>query len=139
MLSKKDKEWIENTVKKIVYDVLTVEIKYEKNRDEKTGQPLATPEIIIEKEFLPVWWIRYLPHYEAAMRGVQGQVSQHHTAIDDFSKKLDVIGQLLLHTEQSMKQIASFADKLNELEYNEVKKLDYVEADLDEENDESNS
>ena len=44
MLSKKDKEWLLEEIKKAVVETLTVEWEIEKVRDEKTGQPLAKPE-----------------------------------------------------------------------------------------------
>jgi len=158
MLSKKDLQKIEEIVRRVVneklevelqkleeiyteviYEALTPEVKYEKNKDEKTGQPLATPELITQKEFIPAWWVRYLPHYEAAMRGVQSQVSIHSNEINEVTKKIDAVGHVLLNTQQSILQIASIANKLKQLEFNEAKKIEYVEADLDEENDESNS
>ena len=131
-LTKKDKEWIEKTIIKNVSDLLTVEIKYEKKEDEKTGQPLAVPELIVEKEYMPIWWAKYLPRWLAAIRGMQETLDKHDAQIlkllplvdgnnkisEETLKRIDQIGMgmiplidLLEHLDKTTKQLNGTINK----------------------------
>jgi len=115
------KKEIKKAVSEAITEALTVEVTYEKKRDEKTGQPLATPELLKEKEYLPIWWMRYLPHYEASNRGIQEtQDKQANTILElsndikELKKGMDAIGKILFQTESSIKCIAAISDKIKQ-------------------------
>jgi len=78
MLSKGDKTFIKTAIEEIVRveirKALTIRVKMEKNRDDKTGQPLAVPFTEEKDVYIPEFWITYLPYYEGAIRGMQETV-----------------------------------------------------------------
>lgn len=121
-MNSKDKTWLENTIRNVVQECLTVKVKYEKRRDDKTGKPLAVPELIEQDEYLPSWWIQYLPHYEAAMRGVQEtQDKQANTIlkltseIESLQQGMKAIGDIVFQAENSLKCISAISDKIKEV------------------------
>ena len=125
------KEEIKKVVTEAIVEALTIEVTYEKHRDEKTGQPLATPELKKEKEYLPIWWMRYLPHYEASNRGLQeNQDKQANTIlqltndIKDLKQGMSVIGEIMLQTEKSLKVITGEAVRLKEIDNKDIKEIE---------------
>lgn len=110
---------IKKAVSEAIVDALTIEVKYEKRRDEKTGQPLATPEIITEKEYLPIWWVRYLPHYEASNRGIQetqdkqaNKMIELSNQIKQLKEGMEAIGNVVFQAEESLKCISAISDQI---------------------------
>jgi hypothetical protein len=106
-------ELVEEAVKK----ALTAEITLEKVRDEKTGQPLAVPEKITEQVFLPAFLAQTLKFNEGALRGVQEQTCKQSAKIDEFEHRMQVIGDILIQAENSLKCLAALSDNIKQLEY----------------------
>jgi len=125
MLSKNDKKWIEETIRTVVEDCLTVEITMEKRRDEKTGQPLAVPEITKTNEYIPVYWAKHLGYFEGALRGLQEQVTLETAS---QAERLGSITNLLINFENSLKCVAAISDKMKQIEpYIDEKLLEHKE------------
>jgi hypothetical protein len=76
MLSKKDKEWIAETIAASIKQALTVNVKMERRRDLKTGQPLAVPVVEVRDVYLPIFWVEYMPYHEQALRILQDGVGK---------------------------------------------------------------
>lgn len=125
------KEEIKKAVTEAIVEALTIDVTYEKHRDEKTGQPLATPELKKEKEYLPIWWMRYLPHYEASNRGIQetqdkqsNKILELTNDIKELKQGMSVIGEIMLQTEKSLKAISGEAVRLKEIGNKEPIKIE---------------
>lgn len=86
----------------------------EKVRDDKTGQPLARPEIIKEKVYLPSVFVQLLPFYEGAQRGLQEQVSKEFSKLDQINNGMNAMAQVLIGAEQSLKCLAALSDHVKE-------------------------
>jgi len=130
MLSKKDLDQIRLIFSEEIIKALTIKTKYEKNKDEKTGLKLAVPEIIERDEYLPAWWIQYLPHYEASNRGIQRTQDKQATQLKllkneiiDLKDGMKLIGNIMLQTEQSLKCIAAISDKANQIKQEDIIKI----------------
>ena len=85
MLSKKDKEWlskeISELVDKAVVKALTVEMTWEKVLDDKTGQPLATKELLKEDVYLPSFWTQHLKYHEGVYRGMRKTLGEQRNRL----------------------------------------------------------
>lgn len=130
MLSKKDKEWIEEIIERKVYDALTVKMRMEKVRDEKTGQPLAVKETKEEDVFLPAMLVQLISFNEGALRGMQEDMNKNNNKIEDFDTKLNAIAQIVIDTEDSLKKLAMVTDRIKELEHkkDELEVIEYDES-----------
>ncbi len=126
MLSSKDKQWIKTTIAEVVVDALTVEWTIEKVRDEKTGQPLAVPEKITEKVFIPSAFLQILPYHEGALRGMQADVSKNNNKINDMDNKLSSVGNILIQTEKSLKCIAALSDHVKSLGFEPTEEVQLI-------------
>lgn len=115
-LSDKDKEWLLTAIKQIVIESLTVEWTMEKTRDEKTGQPLAKPELKKENIFIPSAILQMLPYHEGALRGMQEDVNKNNNKINDLDEKIKFIGNILIQTENSLKCLASISDNIKKVD-----------------------
>lgn len=135
MLSKKDKDWIKEAIKESVKEALTIEWTIQKMRDDKTGQPLAVPETITEEVFMPSAFLQLLPFHEGALRGMQHDMNKNNVKVDDLSKKVELVGNVLIQTENSLKCIAAVTDKINQLEVDSVTNIKYIEGSTDGESD----
>jgi hypothetical protein len=124
MLSKKDKEWLLEEIKKAVTETLTVEWEIEKVRDEKTGQPLAKPERIKEKVFLPSVFVQLLPFYEASIRGMQEDVTRSVNRVNKMHQKVDTIGRLVVSNANVVESLVTSIQQ--HLTYTEPKQLEEV-------------
>jgi hypothetical protein len=124
MLSRKDKEFIREAIK----EALTLEVDYEKVRDERTGQPLAKPERIKREIYIPAWIIEYLPYTEGALRGLQETVDK---ADNRRLNQYDTIVNVLLTAENTLKTLAACSDKLKSLEHTEPKLIEVDNEDTD--------
>lgn len=103
MLSKKDKEWLREEIKNAVIEALTVEITWEKVRDENTGMPLATREYKTEDIFLPSFWVQHLKYYEGNFLGLQETVQNLRNSNDEGLLKLQVLGEFLIGMEPTLR------------------------------------
>ena len=103
-------------IEKAVNKALTAEVTLEKHRDEKTGQPLAKPEIIKETVFLPAYLCQILPYHEGALRGVQEQTCKQSNKINDLDDKIAAIGNVIIGAENSLKCIAKLTDNIKLIE-----------------------
>jgi hypothetical protein len=129
-LSKSDKEWLLEEIKKAVTETLTVEWTVEKKRDKKTGQPLAKPEKKTEKVFLPAVFVQLLPFYEGAMRGMQADVDRSINRTNKMHDKVDIIGQMVVSNANVIKSLVTSIQE--QLTYTEMKKIDYIEGEVKE-------
>ena len=121
------KEEIKQIVSEAIQEALTIEVTYEKRRDEKTGMPLATPELKKEKEYLPIWWIRYLPHYEASNRGIQEtQDKQSNTILKlteelkDLKQGMAAIANIMIQAEKSIKILSEKAVEVKQIKQEDI-------------------
>jgi len=108
-------------IEKAVTKALTAEVTLEKHRDEKTGQPLAKPEIIKETVFLPAYLCQILPYHEGALRGVQEQTCKQSNKINDLDDKIAAIGNVVTGAENSLKCIAKLSDNIKSLDLDNMK------------------
>lgn len=126
-LSKEDKEWLLISIKKIVVEALTVEMEFEKVRDDKSGQPLAKPEMKKEEVFLPSAILQMLPYHEGALRGMQIDVNKNNNKINDLDNKIGIIGDILNQTENSLKCLAKMSDAVKQIGLNEESIIEVIE------------
>ena len=89
-------EKLKQLIREAVIEALTVELTWEKRRDEKTGVPLAVPDIRKENVFLPSFLVQQMSFHEGAFRGLQEDVSKRNNLIDRLSGKIEIIGRALL-------------------------------------------
>lgn len=100
---------LKQLISEAVVEALTVEITWEKHKDEKTGFPLATPELKTEKVFLPSFIMQHLKFQEGAFRGLQEDVDHAKNAMSNQVEKIDAIGKAFLTLEGSALTIVSLA------------------------------
>lgn len=98
------KKWIQDAV----IEALTVEIDWEKTKDEKTGLPLKHPERRREKVFLPAFITQLLPYHEGSLRGMQETVDREVKNSIAFANKVEAIGNILLGHEENLLKFARF-------------------------------
>jgi len=103
-------ELIEEAVKK----ALTAEIQWEKHRDEETGQPLAHPERINEKIFLPAFFCQHLKFHEGSYRGFQEDINKTNNRVRGAMMANKAIAKILLGNQKSMESLARFATALKQ-------------------------
>lgn len=108
-------ETLTRIIEEAVRKALTVEMVYEKVRDEKTGQPLAVKKTVTEDSFIPSVIVQMLPFYEGVMRGFQEDINKTNNKIAEFDEKINVIGNILLQTENSLKCLASLSDNIKKI------------------------
>jgi hypothetical protein len=127
-LSNSDKEFIRNTIKDEIQKALTINVRMERRKDMKTGQPLAVPEIEVKDVYMPSFLVEYIPFIEGAIRGVQEQV-----CLDDSNRnqQIQAITNILLTFENSIKVVAALSDT--------IKQHNMIEYKPEDTNDESNS
>ena len=105
MLSKNDKKWLVEEIERAVVKALTVEIQWEKVRDETTGLPLAVKELTIEDVFLPSFFVQHLKYHEGAFRGLQETVDMVKNSNAAGLEKLQALGNFLIALEPMMRSI----------------------------------
>ena len=105
MLSKKDREWLKDEIREAVREALTVEIQWEKVRDEETGMPLATREYKTEDVFLPAFWVQHLKFYEGNFLGLNESVQNLRNSNDEGLKKLEALGAFLIGMEPTLRKL----------------------------------
>ena len=105
MLSKNDKKWLVGEIEKAVVKALTVEIQWEKVRDEATGLPLASREMKTEDVFLPSFFVQHLKYHEGAFRGLQETVDMVKNSNAAGLEKLQALGEFLIGMEPALRSI----------------------------------
>ena len=123
-LSEKDKEFLtlllEEKVKKVVKEELQEALTAFLVRDitvEKGPRKQGDPEKRVEKESINVldWMCYYIPLIEGAIRGSQQDMNKVTNKSIKMSEQIQVIGDVLVGHENTVKQIAQFAQKLDVL------------------------
>jgi len=119
MLTKKDKEWIEDTFTKLITKALTIDVMMERKRDPKTGVPLKTPIQFNKEVYLPAHWVEFLPFYEqsiVAMETVTEQARNRSSdslgKLEELQTKIDAIGQLYIGLEKPLLAVAALSDAI---------------------------
>lgn len=115
MLTQKDKAFIKDTIQECIKEALTVRVKMEKRRDLKTGQPLATPELVEEDVFLPVFWVQYLPYFEGAIRGVQEATDKAKNNSKIAAETVNHMANIMISYENVIKALPAAVGRLNAL------------------------
>jgi hypothetical protein len=115
MLSDDDKKWLVEEIKTAVNEALTVEIDWEKHKDEKTGQPLAHPERIKEEVFLPAFWGQHLKFHEGAYRGMQETVDKVTNVSIRVGDDVKLIGETLVTMTNPLLGAARLIEHLREV------------------------
>ena len=106
MLSKNDLNKIRGIIREELKEAFTIEMVMEKKRDEKTGQPLAVPDIKKIKVWLPEEWARHIPYFEGALRGMQETSDKAKNNSIKAFQGVCAIAQILRTIEEPIKQIA---------------------------------
>ena len=107
-MKKKVREEVKQMIKEAVEEALTVEIQWEKMRDEKTGLPLKHPERRNEKVFLPALITQILPYHEGALRGMQETVDKEVKNSLAFAEKVEAITGIMISHEENLMKFAKF-------------------------------
>ena len=120
MLNNKDKEWIKKTLREIVTEALTVDVRFEQKRDPETGVPLKVAKEFTKEVYLPAHWVEFLPYYEQSINLCQksAQKARNRAAeakqiAAETGRKIDTVGKLYLDLERPLKVLASFSDMVN--------------------------
>lgn len=104
---------LENLLKEIVAKelrtALTIRVRWEKRRDEKTGQPLATPEIVEKEEYLPAFIVTYLPYVEGALRGMQETTDRVKNGMGEDRAVLANVASVMLQVEDALRVLVGSA------------------------------
>ena len=111
-LKDKDKAWLREEIKAAVWEALTVDLTWEKVKDEKTGKPLATKEVISEKVFLPTFFCQHLKFHEGSYRGNQETLDKVKNNANALGKKVEVMGQAFLAFQDPMIVLERFVGLL---------------------------
>jgi len=116
MLDAEDKNWLKKfitkAVREAVVEELTVEIDWERHRDEKTGQPLPHPERTKEKIFLPSFFCQHLKFHEGAFRGSQETLDKVTNVTVKTGEKLEELGKAFVQIEDPMLTLTRFVQLL---------------------------
>lgn len=121
-LSEKDKEFLasllEKKVKKVVKEELQEALTAFLVREitvEKGPRKQGDSEKRIEKESVNVldWMCYYIPLIEGAIRGSQQDMNKVTNKSAEMGEQIQVIGNILVGHEDTVKQIAQFAQKLD--------------------------
>ena len=126
MLDKQDKIWLENTIERKIQEALTVEVQYERFDKEK-----GMKELKVEKEYLPVWWVEYLPGFLGATRGLQEDINKNNNKISKMDTKVSSIGNIFIQLEDSLRCIAALSDHVKQLEIDTPKKVNFIDVEED--------
>jgi hypothetical protein len=137
VLTKKDKEWIQDTFRELLTEALTVDIMMERKRDPETGIPLKTPLVENKSVYLPAHWVEFLPFYEqsiVAMETVTEQARNRSGSglkeLKQLQEKVDAIGNLYIGLEKPLKAVAALSDAIQNKKLptmTEVLNLEYAE------------
>lgn len=95
MLSPKDKKFIKETIQQELKEALTCEVEYEQVDKEKGWKKVKT-----EKVFLPEWWIKYLPDFMGAMRGLQVDIGKARNKMIGTAENVRLLIDIISQSEQ---------------------------------------
>ena len=121
MLSRKDKEFIQETIRDEIVKALTIRVVFEQAQDPETLQPLAVPKKEVRDIYLPEHWAEFLPRQVGAFRGLQEQVILEESA---KRTQIEAITNILLQFEDSLTRVAKFSDQLKQIEVKNLKQLE---------------
>jgi len=125
MLDQEDKDFLVKEIRKAVREELTVEMTWEKLRDEKSGQPLAKPELLNEKVFLPSFFVQQLGFQEGAFRGMQSDLNKSVNQSLITKTGIDSLAAILIEMEQGIKTFVLASQKIQQrLDSQGVKQLE---------------
>ncbi len=116
MLSIADKNRIRSIVQQELKEALTCEVQYEKFDKER-----GFKEVKNEKVFLPEWWVRYLPEFLGAMRGLQSDTNKANNRMMDTQKGLEAIAHVLIGIEKGVTKFIKLGNQLS-------KRIDNIEV-----------
>jgi hypothetical protein len=120
-MREKTKESIKEMIQEAVVEALTVDIQWEKVRDEDTGLPLAAPERRNEAIFLPAFIAQHLKFHEGAYRGMQ-------ETVDKSATNSQAMANILVGMEGSIKDIIEVAHEAKQqIEYTTKSRLAKLE------------
>jgi hypothetical protein len=113
MLSKKDKD----DIRKIIREEVTAAFMKTITIERGPRQP-GDPEKVIRDEQWNVldFLVSYIPHIEAALRGMQSDIDRTKNNLNTNTEKLNVVGQTLISIEDSARIVAALAGKIQEVE-----------------------
>lgn len=121
-MTEKDKEFlallIEETVRKVIKEELQEALTTFLVREitvEKGPRKQGDPEKRVEKETVNVldWMCYYVPLIEGAIRGSQQDMNKVTNKSNTIVEQIQAIGNILMGHENTVKQIAQFAQKLD--------------------------
>ena len=124
-MKQKDIDQIRQIIKEEIKSALTIPVRYERRKDIKTGQPLATPEIEMRDLYIPDFIVEYLPYTEGAIRGVQEQMC---TLSSDVNPKIEAVANVLIQFENSLKCVAAMSDRIKQIENDKLQIEDKDES-----------
>ncbi len=125
MFTDEDKKFLSEVIKKAVHDELTVEMTWEKVRDEKTGQKLAKTELLKEKVFLPSFISQQIAWHEGAARGLQEDCNKSIADMKKTQVGVNAIAGLMIDMEKGLKSFLAASKIIQDrIEQREVKLLD---------------
>ena len=120
MLSTKDKKWLENIIEQKITNALTVEVQYECFNKEK-----GFMERKCQNEYLPVWWVKYLPDFMGALRGMQEDTNKANNKMISTTEGINGIADILINMEKGVKTFIEMANMFqNSIELIERKKIE---------------
>jgi hypothetical protein len=109
-----NKEKLKQLITESVIEALTVDMTWEKRRDENTGLPLAVPEFKTEKVFLPSFIAQNIKFQEGAFRGVQEDFGKRQGEIAEATKHIEALGKFLISAQPMFVKLAQFSDLIVE-------------------------
>lgn len=111
-LKDRDKQWLREEIQSAVIQALTVEMTWEKVKDEETGLPLAAKEVRTETVFLPAFFCQHLKFHEGAFRGSQETLDKAKNNLNKLGKQVGVMGQSFSTLQEPMVILERFVGLL---------------------------
>lgn len=115
MLSIANKNWIRSTIQQELKEALTCEVEYERFNKER-----GLKELKNEKVFLPEWWVRYLPEFLGAMRGLQSDTNKANNRMMNTQEGLQAMSNILIGIEKGVTKFIKLGNQLS-------KRIDNIE------------
>lgn len=115
MLSKKDKEWIEETFRMAIRKECRAAL-YREITLVKKGRHPEDPEIREETRTANILdvFVEYLPLVEGALRGLQEDCNKANNKSLVTNQAIEQMAQIFMSHEKTMKTIAEFSEALRE-------------------------
>jgi len=115
MFSKKDKEFLREVIREEIRAALTVQVRFERRRDLKSGQPLSVPEVEVKDVYLPAHWVEFLPFHEAALRGVQETTDRAKNNSARNAEAVERMADIMISHENTIKALPIAVGRLRAL------------------------